>query len=335
MKKIAIYGIGNFGYALLSHLSNEKRENKISIYAYDRNKIVRDTLKVSRSHPFFHTSEKISEKVVIAESEKELISDCDILVLAVTSDATREVLNAIYPYLDNSITIVNTAKALDYKTGKRLSEVVRECLEGKSRDYALLAGGTIAKDIFEKQPLGVDLACENEKIAYELAHLFASPNLFIYPTNDLIGVEYASAFKNVIAILAGIIKGMGFSYGSETHIISRAAYEIEEIVVKELGGKRETFRMNSQCWGNDLWMSCTGDTRNREFGVLIGRGMFYEEALVEMRKRKKTVEGASTIRSLKFVDAIKDYPLMNFLCHLSDNKADLNSINKVIFNHQQ
>src|SRR5690606_30568015 len=151
-------------------------------------------------------------------------------------------------------------------------------LGGATNTYAMLAGGTIATDLFHQEPLGADIACENEGALAKLAKVFESRNLFVYPTTDLTGVEYASAFKNVISVMAGITSGMGFSYGAETHIISRCAYEVERVVTGELGGSEETFRMNSQCWGNDLWMSCTGNTRNREFGILLGRGFSIDEA---------------------------------------------------------
>ena len=96
-----------------------------------------------------------------------------------------------------------------------------------------------------------------------------------------------------------MIKGLKFSYGSETHIISRLAGEIKNLVVNNLRGSDKVFSIESQCWGNDMLMSATGNTRNREFGILIGEGYTAERALEKMKKENKTVEGINTVRAVK------------------------------------
>ncbi len=312
VKKISVYGLGNFGYAILKHIDSKDKKN-FSLHAYDRNKKILTHLKKYRLHPFLHKTVKISKMIFIENEIKNLITNCDVLILAVNSDATREILKKIKKHINKKIIIVNTVKALDYKTGKRISEIVAEELRGITYDYALFAGGTIAKDLFSNEPLGADIACRNKKILPELVNLFQASNLTVYPSTDLVGVEYASAFKNIISILSGIIKGMNFSYGSETHIISRAAFEIEKIVVNHFGGKNKTFNMKSQCWGNDLWMSSTGETRNREFGILLGKGIPVNDAFAKMKKQNKTIEGTKTIMALKKVKVMREYPLINFL----------------------
>jgi len=312
IKKISIYGLGNFGYAILKHL--DSKDNKtFSIHCYDRNKKLMKYLKKNRMHLFLHKPVKVSKLIMFEDEPKNLVKDCDLLILAINSESTREVLRKIKKHINKKLIILNTVKALDYKTGKRISEVVNDELRGLNYDYALLAGGTIAKDLFSQEPLGADIVCQNKIILPQLVKIFQASNLTLYPSTDLVGAEYASAFKNIISILSGIIKGMNFSYGSETHIISRAAYEIESIVVKILGGKKKTFSMKSQCWGNDLWMSSTGKTRNREFGILLGKGIAVDKALAKMAKAGKTIEGHKTLTSLGNIKSVRNYPLINFL----------------------
>jgi glycerol-3-phosphate dehydrogenase (NAD(P)+) len=125
-------------------------------------------------------------------------------------------------------------------------------------------------------------------------------------TTDLIGVEHAGAFKNVIAICAGMVRGLGFSYGAETHLISRMAQEVEAFCIRSFGAARETFSIGSQCWGSDLWMSCTGTTRNRALGELLGQGQSLQEANEQMASQQKTVEGVQTLRALDPI--LQDYP---------------------------
>ena len=151
-KKISIYGIGNFGYAILKHLDN-KNDQSISLYAYDRNSELIQNLQKTQSHLFFHKFVKISDKIKFIDNVGELIDNCDVLILAINSEATREVIHSIKNFIKKDIIILNTVKALDYKTGKRISKIVNEELEGINYVYALISGGTIASDLFSHEPL--------------------------------------------------------------------------------------------------------------------------------------------------------------------------------------
>jgi glycerol-3-phosphate dehydrogenase (NAD(P)+) len=312
LTKISIYGLGNFGYAILKHLDS-KNDKKIQLYSFDRNKELVNSIKTTRKHPFLHKSIKISNRIIFTSNVKSLLLDCDILILAIPSKSLRSVLQKIKPHINQKLIIVNTAKALDYRTGKRLSEIADEELKDKLFDYSLIAGGTIAKDLFNQEPLGIDIACLNKRILPFISNLFKKSNLVVYTTTDLKGAEYASALKNVVSILAGIVKGMNFSFGSETHIITRVSSELEKIIVNVLGGNKKTLDSNSQCWTNDLWMSSLGNTRNKEFGVLLGKGVSVNKAISIMKKQGKTIEGISTLKAMKNIPELKNYPLTNFL----------------------
>lgn len=301
MLKIAVYGIGNFGFALLKHLSKKSDNGHFALYAHDRDRNLMHFLKSKRKHLKHHKDIEISNNVIFTTNVQELVNNTDILIIAVTSEAIKQVISDLKPYINRDLIILNTAKALDVKTGARLSMIISEGLRDINHSFsvAMLAGGTIADDLFNHEPLGVDIASKDEKTLKVLKDIFIADNLNVYTTTDLKGVEYAAAFKNVIAILAGIINGLEFSYGSETHMISRAAGEVKKLVVTEFGGEERTFSIESQCWGNDLWMSCTGNTRNREFGIIVGKGYRTEEALKKMETENKTVEGINTLRVIK------------------------------------
>ncbi len=298
--RVGIYGIGHFGYAVLRHLS-EKAGQSLELRAFDRKSQVRGVLRDERRHPLFPMPVKLSEHVEIVDSEQDLVQNIDLLVLAVTSVSVREVMEKIAKVgWDKPLPVVNTAKALDFKTGRRLSEVVRETTEGVglSAHYMALAGGTIAEDLLIRNPLGMTLAGEHAQALSTTKQVFSSANLWIQTSFDLVGVEHAAAFKNVISICAGVVRGMGLSYGAETHLISRMADEVETFCIHRLGADPRTFRTGSQCWGSDLWMSCTGKTRNRAFGELIGQGLAMDEANEIMQQQHKTIEGVQTLHAL-------------------------------------
>lgn len=300
-KRIGIYGIGNFGYALLRLLA-PKAASGVCITAFDRNEEVRRLLRDERRHPDFDVSAPLEAEVRIVDDPAVLARESDLLILAAPSDATRDVIGALRPALAerSSIILMNTAKALDAASGRLLSDVVAENLggEGPNWRYAVFSGGTIAADMLGGQPLGATVACSDRSFLQPLSETLSSPSLWIQTTDDVRGVQLAGAFKNIVSICAGMTEGLGLAYGAETHLISRLSDEVAEFCISELGAAPSTFALGSQCWGNDMWMSCTGPTRNRALGRLIGSGRLLEEAEREMRAARKTVEGAQTVRAL-------------------------------------
>jgi glycerol-3-phosphate dehydrogenase (NAD(P)+) len=313
--KISVYGMGNFGFALLTHLNRRQAAGSdFSLHGYDNNKRLIAHLRAKRMHPLHHRNVRISTSVIFNNNSKELMADTDILVLAVTSAAIKQVISDLKLHVNRELILVNTAKALDVETGLTFSVIISECLKdmGHPISIAMFAGGTIASDLVNHEPLGVDIASEDRRTLKILKGIFTMDNLRVYTTTDIRGVEYAAALKNVVSILAGIVSGLGFSYGSQTHMISRAAGEVKNLVVGKLGGKEKTFSIESQCWGNDMWMSCTGGTRNREFGILLGKGYKSSEAAAEMQERNKTVEGINTVKAIKGLieGSESDFPLL-------------------------
>ena len=315
MLKISVYGVGNFGFALLKHLSKRQAAgNDFTLYGYDNNKDLRDHLRTKRAHSLHHKNVRISTSVIFPNNSQELVADTDILILAVTSDAIKQVISELKSHINRELIIVNTAKALDAETGLTFSMIISECLRDMRHPFsvAMFAGGTIASDLVSHEALGGDIASEDKRTLKILKDIFATDNLRVDTTTDIKGVEYAAAFKNVVSILAGIANGLGFSYGSQTHMISRAAGEVKKLVVGKLGGKEKTFSIERQCWGNDMWMSCTGNTRNRQFGILLGKGYKPREAVAKMQAGNKTVEGVNTVNAIKrLIEGSEgDFPLL-------------------------
>jgi glycerol-3-phosphate dehydrogenase (NAD(P)+) len=225
----------------------------------------------------------------------------------VASSATAIVAGQIARFAKDGVVILNAAKALDKATARRLSVVFSEALAATSTGrppisfhYAAIAGGTVAAELFNNQPLGVTIASEETDVAEALCKLFESPTLKTFASSDLAGTEFAAAFKNVVAVFAGVISGLGHSYGSETLFISLCADQIAELVCERFGGQWKTFSLGSQCWGNDLVMSATSPhTRNRRFGRWLGEGMSVSDAMAKARAEHMTVEGLETIAALK------------------------------------
>ncbi len=294
---IMIFGCGLFGFGLTKYFGKKfNKDPNTKIYSYDIDKNVVDTLKNSRAHPYHFPGHKIPDTVIFTNKYQEVLKSIDLLVLAIPAQTVRETVASFKDIKPNSI-IINTAKSLEIGTNMRLSEVIHTELSklGKPVTVATLSGGMIAEEFVNEAPLGADIACPNYIICKSLQKIIRSNKLRVYGNTDQIGVEYSGAFKNVIAILAGIVSGLKLPLGSETHLISRASEEARKMAVM-LGASEHTFSTKSQCWGNDLWMSCIGNSRNRKFGFNIGSGKKVDETLKSMKKERKIVEGYNTIK---------------------------------------
>ncbi|QQG44059.1 MAG: NAD(P)-binding domain-containing protein [Candidatus Roizmanbacteria bacterium] len=327
MKQVKILGLGNFGYAILKHL-DRKNKGEYELTGYARRQELVDHLSLHRKHPLYPHATCFSKNVLITDNLTEFLKDTDYLVLAVSSSAVYEVLNNIKPFLTKRLTIINTTKALHQETGKRFSQITSEVLEGKKISYALITGGTLARDMVDGYPLGVNIASGDKKVLSELTKLFYDEKLAIYPTTDLVSVEYACAFKNIISLFAGIIQGIGMPVGSESYIVTRAIWDVEKLVVNELGGKTETFSLWNPCWGGDIWLSCVGKTRNKEFGYLLGKGHSLEETLKLMEN--KTVEGVSTVKMIHKITDLKKYPFLFLLNKFFRGQTTFSELEKLI-----
>lgn len=322
-----VFGLGHFGYALLKHVSELTFPKLTQVVAYDRNKDVLDSLSFNQTHPKIFKNYIFDKEVNYTYTVDEFFAQSDIVIFAVSSSGMKSVFESSKPYLKKKHIVMNTVKAL-FNDGRRYSELFYTYFPDCS--YAVLSGGTIASDLFNAKLLGADLACANFQMAEWLSQVFASSYFKLYPTNDIIGVEYAAAFKNVISILGGICSGMGLCYGTQTYVISRCANEIAKFMNCLYNANLSTFNIGSQCWGNDLWMSCTGNTRNRNFGIMMGKKGGLNFVLEELSRTGTTLEGLKTIKVLPLLlkeTKVKDYPLLHGMNNIFNNGESLLKLN--------
>ena len=297
--KLTVYGAGAFGFALAHYLGLKfTSDDSVQVLLYGRDADLISRIRTARVHPIHYPTVPLPMRVKVTEDEEEAVKGADLLILCVPAQSVREASRSIAELIDPKATVLNTAKGLELGSCKRLSVVIREELvpKGFEGDIAAFSGGTIASEMIMGAALGAEVACENPETARRLQMLLSSATLRIYANTDIIGVEYAGAFKNVIAIGAGISDGLNNPHGTKTLLVSRASAEVKRLALR-LGAKEHTFSAESQAWANDLWMSCTGNTRNRFFGELIGRGLSVEEALKVMRRERKLVEGYYTAKA--------------------------------------
>jgi len=211
------------------------------------------------------------------------------LVVVVTpSHGTRAVLRAAAPHLHPSAVIVSATKGLEVDTLLRATEVIRQ-EAGPSHPVVALSGPTFAREVALELPTAVCVASV-DRAAAELVQLeFRGRSFRLYTTDDVVGVEIGAALKNVIAIAAGVVEGLGLGHNAMAGLITRGLAEISRLA-HALGGRRETLAGLTGL--GDLVLTCTGDlSRNRQFGIELGRGRSASDILGTMQM---VAEGVKT-----------------------------------------
>jgi glycerol-3-phosphate dehydrogenase (NAD(P)+) len=225
--------------------------------------------------------------------EEALAAARDVLV-AVPSHAFRTMLETVAPRLGADARVAWASKGFEMTSGLLPHQVAEEVL--KSRPGAVLSGPTFAREVGAGLPTAMTVASRDADFAKELALRLSGPHFRAYTQSDITGVEVGGAVKNVIAIGSGIADGMGFGANTRVALITRGLAEMMRLGVA-LGAQRETF-MGLAALG-DLVLTCTDDqSRNRRYGLALGRGANASEAQRAIGQVVEGVKAASAVRAV-------------------------------------
>jgi glycerol-3-phosphate dehydrogenase (NAD(P)+) len=178
-----------------------------------------------------------------------------------------------------------------------MSGVIRETLTGLADDrLAVISGPSFAREVVRKAPTVVTVASRSLATAEKVQHVFATPYFRVYSNQDMMGVELGGAVKNVIAIAAGVIDGLGLGLNTRAALITRGLAEIQRLG-KRLGADQRT--LAGIAGVGDLILTCTGDlSRNHTVGKKIGEGLKLDAILSEMRMVAEGVKTAKSVYNL-------------------------------------
>ena len=290
MSKITFLGGGSFGTALAVLLA--EKNNIVNIYNRDKNVV--DEINIKRTNEKYIKNIILPEKVTAFQDICEAIEGADYIVLSVPSHVIRSMCRAIKGKVAENIPIISIAKGIEEDSDKRLSLVIKEEL---NNPVVILSGPSHAEEIAMKLPTTLVSTSEKMEYAFEVQDLFMTPNLRVYTNDDIIGVEVGGAVKNIIALAAGIIDGLGYGDNTKAALMTRGMKEITRIGIA-LGGKIETFYGLTGM--GDLIVTCTSiHSRNRKAGLLIGKGKSLSEALEEIGMVVEGVKACKAFYQLK------------------------------------
>lgn len=307
---ISIIGIGSWGTALGILLS--KGGHEVTIYGRAEDKT--EEIRSSRRHPFLPDIQ-LPLNIRITMDLKEAAAS-PVLVMAVPSPYYRKALSQVVQASAGRKTIVNVAKGFEMDTGKRLSEITAEL--APDWRYCILSGPTHAEEVARDLPAAIVAASQELETAMLVQEIFNGETLRVYTSEDILGVEVGGSYKNVVAIGAGIVDGLGFGDNAKAGLITRGLHEMK-VLGRKLGARGETF--DGLTGTGDLIVTCMSrHSRNRGFGERLGQGEKAEDIL------------ASTAMVTEGVYAAKAFYQMNQ--HLGLDLPINQEVYKIIYEHK-
>ena len=184
---------------------------KIDLWVFEKE--VKDQIESYRENKFFLPGVSLSDHICPFNDIEAVVKGKDLVLLVVPSHVMRETASKIRDHISTETIIVSASKGIENKTHLTMSGVLKEIFHDISEDsFAVLSGPSFAREVVRKVPTVVAVAARNQKVAGFVQHIFATPYFRVYTNNDMVGVELGGSVKNVIAIAAGIIDGLGDDY---------------------------------------------------------------------------------------------------------------------------
>lgn len=285
MNDVAVLGAGAWGTALAIHLARVGKRARL----WARRPELADRLRRERVNRPYLPDAPLPPPVAPTASLEEALAGADAVVLAVPSHGARALLRRAAPMLGPETTVVNAAKGFEVGSLNRMSEVMEQEL-GSSRPLVVLSGPSFAAEVARAAPTAVSVAGRGrDAVRVVQQELRAGSSFRLYASDDVVGVEVGGAMKNVIAIAAGVVDGLGLGPNALAAVVTRGLAEISRLA-SALGGRRETLAGLSGL--GDLVLTCTGGlSRNWRVGRELGRGRTLDEILAGMRS---VAEGVKT-----------------------------------------
>ena len=289
MLKVALLGGGSWGTTVASVVS---RNAPITLWARDAATVAE--INTDHRNSRYLPGIKLPEALKATTDLSEAVSSADVVIMGVPSSSFRAVLGDVAQHIRPWVPVISLTKGLELDTGKRMSEVIVECLPG--HPVGVLTGPNLAREIMLGQAAASVLSMEDAIIVKRLQAVFNSGLFRVYTNTDLIGCELGGLLKNIIAIAVGMGDGLGAGDNTRAGLITRGLAEITRLGVA-LGGRAETFAGLTGM--GDLIATCTSPlSRNRSVGVELGKGRKIDEIITSMSMVAEGVKSAPAVIAL-------------------------------------
>jgi glycerol-3-phosphate dehydrogenase (NAD(P)+) len=288
---MTVLGAGSWGTALSVHLAREGRT--VRLWARDPQLVER--MSATRENPRYLPGTMLPPRVTPMSALGPALDGTAFVIVAVPSHGVRAVVRAATPFIASRAIVVSATKGLEVASHARMSERITE--ETAARfPVVVLSGPSFAAEVGRGLPAAVLAASGDPGAAGRVQEHFRGRALRLYVSDDVAGVEIGGAFKNVIAIAAGAVDGLGLGHNAMAALITRGLAEISRLACAE-GGRRDTLAGLSGL--GDLVLTCTGDlSRNRHVGVELGRGRTLSDILSGMHMVAEGIRTTGAVLAL-------------------------------------
>lgn len=306
-KRVAVVGAGSWGTALAHLLAG--RGHETWLWSYEPS--VAESIEREHRNPVYLSEIELDPRLRATADLGAALRDAELVVSASPSQVVRQVMAKAAAHMPADALIVSASKGIELGTLKLMDEVITESLpEGYRERLAFLSGPSFALEVGQGLPTAVTVAAHREEVAVAAQQAFQTPSFRVYTHHDVRGVELGGALKNVVAIAAGAVDGLGLGHNTRAALITRGLAEMTRLGVA-LGAHPQTFA--GLAGMGDLILTCTGAlSRNRSVGLALGEGRTLEEVLggmVMVAEGVKTAESAHALAQrmgveMPIVDAV-------------------------------
>ena len=297
MKNLAIIGAGSWGTALAMVLG--PRFERVRLWVYETDLAAR--MAASRANDVYLPGFQLPANVEVTSSLAAALEDASTVLSVMPSHLVRSLYEQMLPHLTERMAFVSATKGLENGTLLRMSEVIGAVLAPRMAvPVAVISGPTFAKEVAAAQPTALVVSSTDAALAGRVQAAFSGPAFRLYTSFDPIGVEIGGSIKNIVAIGAGVLHGLGLGDNPMAALITRGLAEMTRLAVA-MGGRAQT--MAGLAGLGDLVLTCNGDlSRNRMVGVELAHGRKLDEIVHSMRM---VAEGIKTTNAA--VDLAKRY----------------------------
>ncbi len=313
--RIAVVGAGSWGTTVASLAA---RNCPTVLWA--RRGEVADEVRSAHTNTTYLPGFELPPALEATASLEEAVQAADVLVMAVPSQGFRSVLDDLAPHVRPWVPVVSLSKGLEQGTNKRMTQVVHDVLPG--HPAGVLTGPNLAKEVMAGHPAAAVVAMADERVALSLQPVFATDAFRIYTNLDIVGCELAGALKNVMAIAAGMVDGMGFGDNTKATMMTRGLAELTRLGVA-LGG--DPFTFSGLAGMGDLVATCSSSqSRNHHVGTELGRGRSLDEVIAEMKMVAEGVKSSKVVCELGRANGV-EMPIadeVHAVCHEGRTAAE-------------
>ncbi len=293
MTRVAVVGAGSWGTALSALLSDKGHD--VCLWAFEPD--VAEQITQSRENVSYLSGVKLPENLRSTADLAKALQGAEVVVSVSPAQVVGPVMEEAAPHIEEDALVVSASKGVETTTLRRMDEVMSEILSTAQMDgFTVLSGPSFALEVARKIPTAVVAASDNADAALAVQDLFQTKHFRVYTGSDVIGVELGGAFKNVIALGAGVAAGLGCGHNTTAALVTRGLAEMRRLGVA-MGAHASTF--SGLAGMGDLFLTCTGTlSRNRTVGYRLGQGEALDTILGEMSAVAEGVATAHAVHDL-------------------------------------